>query len=321
MEVLLATVLLAFAQPHAQPVLRSDAGPLLPLDAACQPHHPTACRWRVSSPLLAAWRGGSGSFPASVPGDLISDLQANGVVPDPWRETNFLDNSSVWTLPDYSYSRNFTVPTAVAASARLLLVVDSVKMGAMVSLNGVALGNTTDQFLRYEFDVTDTIQQAVNTLALLFSPTVETAGRFMPCTGGWDWAPWSHTNDSVGAPTFSKGIVGSVYLLPIEAVAIRHLVPQVHFLGPHPTSPLRDGAHAGFDVAVRLYLKVVAAVNGTLKVQGSWGGASATATRALQLTPSDETVVVRQTTAQRAHCSRLLAAACSSHRYVVVCRS
>ena len=297
MEVLLATVLLAFAQPHAQPVLRSDAGPLLPLDAICQPHHPTACRWRVSSPLLAASRGGDGSFPASVPGDLISDLQADGVVPDPWRETNFLDNSSAWTLPDYRYSRDFTVPTAVAASARLLLVLDSVKMGAMVSMNGVALGNTTDQFLRYEFDVTDAIRQQPNTLStlsLLFSPTVETAGRFMPCTGGWDWAPWSHTNDSVGAPTFSKGIVGSVYLLPIEAVAIRHLVPQVHFLGPHPTSPLRDGAHAGFDVAVRLYLKVVAAVNGTLKVQGSWASASATATRALQLTPSDETVVVRQ---------------------------
>ena len=98
-----------------------------------------------------------------------------------------------------------------------MLVLDSVKMGARVSLNGRVLGETSDQFLRYEFDISEAVAAGQNTLELLFDPAIATAGRFMPCTGGWDWAPWSHTNDSVGAPTFSKGIVGSVYVLPVHA--------------------------------------------------------------------------------------------------------
>ena len=35
----------------------------------------------------------------------------------------------------------------------MLLVFDGIKMGASISLDGVALGTAADQFLRYTFDV------------------------------------------------------------------------------------------------------------------------------------------------------------------------
>ena len=108
-----------------------------------------------------------------------------------------------------------------------------------------------------------------------------------------DWAPWSHTWDEVGAPTFSKGIVGDVYLLPVRAVALQHFVPHVFYLGEHPTQPLLDGAHAGFEVRVRLHLRVVAPVRGAWTVRGSWSE-SATVTKVVRLTPAasgEDTVV------------------------------
>ena len=244
------------------------------LDSVCRRPPPgtaatDSCLWTVSSASSQLV-----DLAASVPGDLISDLQMNGVIDDPWHETNFLDNSSVWERPiDWTYRRNFTLPTGALSGSRLLLVLDSVKMGATVRLNGARLGMTTDQFLRYEFDITDIIKSSgsANILELAFDPSISTAGRFMPCTGGWDWAPWSHPNDSAGAPTFSKGIVGSVYILPVSTgVVIRHLVPLVHYKGMHPTTPLVDDTHAGFTVAVAVHVDVTTPVAGTLRVHGSW---------------------------------------------------
>ena len=49
-------------------------------------------------------------------------------------------------------------------------------------------------------------------------------GRFMACTGGWDWAPYSYTStNSSGATTgpantLSKGIWKSVYTTDIPRV-------------------------------------------------------------------------------------------------------
>ena len=34
------------------------------------------------------------------------------------------------------------------------------------------------------------------TLQVIFDPSIDVKGRFMSCTGGWDWAPYSH--DSQG---------------------------------------------------------------------------------------------------------------------------
>ena len=102
-----------------------------------------------STPLL--------SIPATVPGDVITDLQAAGKVGDPLFELNF-KNASLWDTPEsgglqWVYSTQFTT-TINEDEDDVHVVLDGVKMGATVSLNGHELGQVTDQFLRYEFDVT-----------------------------------------------------------------------------------------------------------------------------------------------------------------------
>jgi hypothetical protein len=95
-------------------------------------------------------------IPAAVPGDIITDLQREGLVDDPyfnqtWRQPGFV---AAWDNGTWAYSHNFTTPVGTAnASAQTLLVFDGIRMGAMIALNGHVLGNATNQFVRYVFPV------------------------------------------------------------------------------------------------------------------------------------------------------------------------
>ena len=81
-------------------------------------------------------------------------------------------------------------------------------MGAEVALNGHVLGNTTNQHLRYVFPIENVLSTGgdKNILTVTFDRDIANSGRFMACSGGWDWAPYSGTSQE-GASTFSKGIV------------------------------------------------------------------------------------------------------------------
>ena len=226
-------------------------------------------------------RGGpevSLSIPARVPGDLISDLQAAGQIGDPYFEKTWL-NSSIWHDHLWTYTVRFAASQKVISCARsggqVLLVFDGIKMGAHISLDGKPLGIAADQFLRYTFDVTSIIAavdaNAEHTLNVSFDPMIDVDGRFAACTGGWDWAPYSHTYAG-GAHTFSKGIWKSVYLSATwpTSAAILHVVPQITYRGSYPTARLADGAHAGFNVSVRVHLSVRTATQGTLVLTTAW---------------------------------------------------
>jgi beta-galactosidase/beta-glucuronidase len=147
----------------------------------------------------AVWTLTNGSaaapLPARVPGDLITDLEAAGVVPDPLVETNFRGNTTspaavggvVWDAGVWTYAVTFALAPAVAAAPAVSLVFEGVKMVADVALNGVALGFTTDQFLRNMFDVSAAVNRAgANTLVVTF-PTFADARnierRWMACSG------------------------------------------------------------------------------------------------------------------------------------------
>lgn len=253
---------------------------------------------------MATAAGNGGRLPAqtirgSVPGDLITDLQAASLVGDPLFELNF-KNATMWDTYVWTYATTFEVGAALlerlgaAGGSRLLLVFDGVKMGAAVRVNGELLGRTTDQFLRYEFPLaasvllkggtpsatartrtrTSTSDRNVtaHSLTVEFSPTIDCEGRWMGCSGGWDWAPYT-TTASAGIPTFTKGIWKSVYVAEIATVAVKHMVPQIKYLGEYPTSPLNEAAHAGFKVDVKAHLWATAATTGTIAVAGSWGQA------------------------------------------------
>jgi hypothetical protein len=207
-------------------------------------------------------------IPAKVPGDLISDLYASGLIGNPLYELNWL-NSSIWDDNVWTYSTSFK------ANSKTLLVFDGIKMGAIIKVNGVEIGRATDQFLRYSFRLNrpGLLKDSGNTLDVFFpGSSLHCNGRWMSCTGGWDWAPYTNTQQE-GAKTFTKGIWKSVYTVDIATAAIESFVPHVFYQGSHPVLPLEDNTHAGFKVVARVHVWAPVATKATLKIEGSWGAA------------------------------------------------
>jgi beta-galactosidase/beta-glucuronidase len=78
----------------------------------------------------------------------------------------------------------------LAAAGTKLLVFEGVKMVSDVTLNGVYLGYTVSQFVRYVFDVTSSLSTSgTNVLTVAFPRGTDprnNESRWMPCTGGWE---------------------------------------------------------------------------------------------------------------------------------------
>jgi len=215
---------------------------------------------------------GKTTIPGMVPGDLITDLANSGTIGDPLYETNWL--TPIWDTNTWNYSTTFNFDKTPTGT--VYLVFDGIKMGAEIWLNSKFLGNARDQFLRYSFDVTNNVQ-ASNKLLVVFpagSMGIDCEGRFMACTGGWDWAPYSNTKDQHGATTLSKGIWKSVYVVTASTLAIAHVVPQVFYSGGYPVKPLSDTSHGGFKVEITAHLMATKAVTGTFKIETQWGAGS-----------------------------------------------
>ena len=212
---------------------------------------------------------------ASVPGDLLTDLHSAGIIGDPLYELNFR-NDSLWSFPNWTYATSISLPDMASDVLRdggvLTLVFEGIKMGASISFNGHLLGTAVDQFLRYEFDVTAYVKNGEQKILVEFDPSIPVDGRFMACSGGWDWAPYSHKFNQ-GARTFSKGIWKSVYLTvtPRNAAQILHVVPRIHYSGEYPMTRLVDNEHAGFKIDVRIFMRTPMKTAGILTVAPEWG--------------------------------------------------
>ena len=120
--------------------------------ANCYPKDASQLRKKASRPgRVACIRGTApapppakpscqgGPIAATVPGDLLSDLERAGTIGDPLFELNFKDEAqqSLW-MQDWAYTRSFALEGSSAAGA--LLVFDSIKMGARVYVDGALLG-------------------------------------------------------------------------------------------------------------------------------------------------------------------------------------
>ena len=191
----------AAALARAQPA--PPAAPTL-VDA---PMATAAVAYLDGSDWIATPGGANAGAPvmAVVPGDVITDLQRAGAIGDPNYELNWLGaDSAAWWRP-VTLSKGFSLAAAQLAgiesgASELLVVFDGIKMASSVSVNGAALGHTTNQFLRYTFSLSQAHRAsgnsllragegAGNTLAVAFDPADQTTeGRFMASSGGWDWA-------------------------------------------------------------------------------------------------------------------------------------
>ena len=273
--------ILCFIAARAAPLSLRDA-PMETASPGATYLDSPACAWTASEARLGL------SIPATVPGDIITDLQRARVVGDPYYELGFLDNRTLWDVAARAWTltaRGVALPPpGAAAGAALLLVFEGIKMGARVSLNGVEVGLATNQFVRYAFPLPPAavVPGAANRIDVAFDSSLSLAGRFMAASGGWDWAPLSQLslNDTVfgSALTFSSGIWKSVYVVaaaPASAV-ITALVPLTRYLGAYPVAALADGAHAGFTVNVTVHVWAPAGgATGTLAVAGAWGATAA----------------------------------------------
>ena len=82
----------------------------------------------------------------------------------------------------WAFSTTFDYEAGAGAeggAAATLLVFEGIKMGATIVLNGVVLGNTTDQFVRYEYPVTHALlTTATNKLEVRQPPSLPISNGF-----------------------------------------------------------------------------------------------------------------------------------------------
>jgi beta-mannosidase len=225
---------------------------------------------------------------ASVPGDLLSDLMNNGLVEDPYFNRNFLTQRDVWMGPwnwnstnehehehehskrqrtrTWKYTTHFSLPTNYhSTNLKWKLVLEGVKMGAVVAVNGVTIGIVKDQFLRYILTIDDSVLQLSSStlndsheLTITFDlRTIQVHGRFTACSGGWDWAPYAQEIDMDGISMFTFGIVKPLYLVGVHNHYITDVVPKIYYQGTttYPKKPMLNGPQEDFLLQVHVHLE------------------------------------------------------------------
>lgn len=147
--------------------------------------------WTVFEPSI-------GTFSATVPGCVHTDLLKNGLIEDPfWRDQN---QKCQWIEErDWGYRCSFDAELGENVS----LCFDGLDTYATITLNGVLLGKTENMFIPHRFSVTKLLKETDNRLEVRFTSPVRAVegqelldgsftrerlrSRRIQCTYGWDW--------------------------------------------------------------------------------------------------------------------------------------
>ena len=152
------------------------------------------------------------SCPIVVPGGVHSALLKAGLMEDAFWGRN--EKKVQWVgLSDWNVARSFEVDGSLLAKKEIVLRLEDCDTFATVLVNGHKVGETTDRFQRYEFDVKPYLKEGENRIEGRFrSPGKEAdkrraeKGRAFPmanlsdvvnqafirkpaCHSGWDWGP------------------------------------------------------------------------------------------------------------------------------------
>ena len=110
--------------------------------------------------------------PATVPGTLITDLHAAGLIEDPYLDRH--EHDLAWTGEcDVLYATSFD--WAPTGADRVDLVAASLDTAATVLLNGRRLAEVQNQHRSWRFDVTDALLEGTNQLEIRFASPLRTA--------------------------------------------------------------------------------------------------------------------------------------------------
>ncbi len=126
-----------------------------------------AGQFQLTSPKLKL------KAPITLPGDVHAALLDAGEIPDPY----FADNETrvMWVHDTpWTMERKFTA-TPGDIDGYLTLTLENVDTIATVFLNGEAIAETQNQFIRYDLDVTGKVKAGANTLRLEFAVTKDVA--------------------------------------------------------------------------------------------------------------------------------------------------
>ncbi len=193
--------------------------------------------WQLSA-LSAVPRAAQGTFPATVPGCVHTDLLAAGIIEDPYLAQN--EPETAWIgRTDWRYSCTFTATEALLSAEHLTLVCDGLDTVAQLSLNGERFAATESVHVGYRFELKRLVRKGKNRLEVIFrSPYTYAEAkqlelgdlpgpydepfnfiRKLACNFGWDWGPTLVTS----------GIWRDIYLESWSGVrfsAVRPLVTE-----------------------------------------------------------------------------------------------
>lgn len=177
--------------------------------------------------------------PATVPGTLITDLHAAGLIEDPYLDRH--EHDLQWTGHcDVTYSTEFA--WSASGADRVDLVAASLDTAATVVLNGRRIAEVQNQHRSWRFDITDDLVEGSNRLEIRFASPLRTARenervlgampvtgndlpynaiRKMACNFGWDWGPVLVTS----------GIAGPIGLEEWSGARLAQVRPQVTLEG------------------------------------------------------------------------------------------
>lgn len=153
-------------------------------------------------------RPGRGWRPARVPGNILTDLMAAGLLADPLAGDQEADAGWVEST-DWWYRRVFTADPALVAAPRARLLAEGLDTWCSLWLNGERLGRAQNMFVEHAFEVGGRLRRGRNELLLRFEaparvlPRLErrygkraavgdslrTQARKAQYGFGWDWGP------------------------------------------------------------------------------------------------------------------------------------
>ena len=167
----------------------------------------------ISQSLSGSWNfrqsGTEARFEGKVPGGVHTDLLNLGKIPDPFIGDNEIQ--VIWVAEsNWDYKISFQSPEKLFKEEKLFLVADGLDTLTSVTLNGIQLGETNNQFRQWRWDISNILKESHLVLIIHFkgpstyvsnqqkkrkltgvSQTIEVARhlRKAPYQFGWDWGP------------------------------------------------------------------------------------------------------------------------------------
>ncbi|KAF2664999.1 glycoside hydrolase family 2 protein [Microthyrium microscopicum] len=154
---------------------------ILPVKASTKVTDLSTFKWNLASTPANI------SVPAKIPGAVHLDLQAAGIIGDPYHGLN--DYDLRWVIkPNWTYSAEISKP-ASGASAWLLF--NGLDTFTSIELCGKHVAATNNQFRQYWFDVTNIFKNCSGkpTLSINFGNAVEISEKISKIPGQETWPP------------------------------------------------------------------------------------------------------------------------------------